>query len=80
MEATGIYRLELCEHLQKYSSLIVNVVNPVQSKSFSRSLLLRTKNDKVDSMMFSTICMYKQAENCQKNTRKSKKIQNISKI
>lgn len=51
MEATGIYHCELCEYLQKYSVLIVSVVNPVQSKSFSKSLLLRTKNDKVDSMM-----------------------------
>lgn len=51
MEATGIYHCELCEYLQKYSALIVSVVNPVRSKSFSKSLLLRTKNDKVDSMM-----------------------------
>ena len=51
MEATGIYHCELCEYLQKYSALIVSVVHPVQAKSFSKSLLTRTKNDKADSMM-----------------------------
>ena len=51
MENTGIYHCELCEYLQKYPALIVSVVHPVRSKSFSKSLLIRTKNDKVDSMM-----------------------------
>lgn len=51
MESTGIYHCELCEYLQKYSALIVSVVHPVRAKSFSKSLLIRTKNDKVDSMM-----------------------------
>ena len=50
MEATGIYHCELCEYLQN-SAHIVSVVNPVRTKSFSKSLQLRTKNDKVDSQM-----------------------------
>lgn len=50
MEATGIYHCELCEFLQN-SAHIVSVVNPLKTKSFSKSLLLRTKNDKVDSSM-----------------------------
>ena len=50
MEATGIYHCELCEYLQN-SAHIVSVVNPLKTKSFSKSLLLRTKNDKVDSSM-----------------------------
>ena len=53
MEATGIYHCELCEYLQTYSAHIVSVINPVQSKSFAKSHLLRTKNDKVDAMMLS---------------------------
>ena len=56
MEATGIYHCELCEYLHKYSALAVSVVNPFQSKSFSKSLLLRTKNDKVDSEMLARLC------------------------
>lgn len=48
MEATGIYHCELCEYLQN-SAHRVSVVNPVCIKSFSKSLLVRTKNDKVDS-------------------------------
>lgn len=51
MEATGIYHCELCEYLQKYSALIVSVVHPVRTKSFLKSLLIRTKNDKSDSIM-----------------------------
>ena len=50
MEATGIYHCELCEYLQN-SAHKVSVVNPVRTKSFSKSLQLRTKNDKVDSQM-----------------------------
>lgn len=50
MEATGIYHNELCEYLQN-SAHKVSVVNPVRTKSFSKSLQLRTKNDKVDSRM-----------------------------
>lgn len=50
MEATGIYHCELCEYLQN-SAHIVSVVNPVRTKSFAKSLQLRTKNDKVDSQM-----------------------------
>ena len=50
MEATGIYHCELCEYLQN-SAHKVSVVNPVRTKSFSKSLQLRTKNDKVDSHM-----------------------------
>ena len=45
-----IYPRELCEYLQN-SAHIVSVVNPVRTKSFSKSLQLRTKNDKVDSQM-----------------------------
>lgn len=52
MEATGIYHFELCEYLQN-STHIVSVVNPLKTKSFSKSLMLRTKNDKVDSLMLS---------------------------
>ena len=48
MEATGIYHCELCEYLQN-SAHKVSVVNPVRTKSFAKSLQLRTKNDKVDS-------------------------------
>lgn len=53
MEATGIYHCELCDFLQDFSAHIVSVVNPLKTKSFSKSLLLRTKNDKVDSSMLS---------------------------
>lgn len=52
MEATGIYHIELCEYLQN-SAHKVSVVNPLKTKSFSKSLMLRTKNDKVDSSMLS---------------------------
>lgn len=51
MDATGIYHCELCEFLQEYTAHIVSVINPLRTKAFSRSLLLRTKNDKVDSSM-----------------------------
>lgn len=51
MEATGIYSEEIAEYLQEQKKSIVSVVNPAQIKAFSGSILLRTKNDKVDAMM-----------------------------
>jgi len=50
MEATGIYHFGLFEFLHEHSAL-VSVVNPLRTKSFSKSLMLRNKNDKVDSRM-----------------------------
>ncbi len=52
MEATGIYHFELCEYLQNLAH-IVSVVNPLKTKSFSKSLMLQIKNDIVDSSMLS---------------------------
>lgn len=58
MESTGIYHCGLCEYLQEHSDHIVSVVNPLQTKSFSKSLMLRTKNDKVDSAMLAQYGYY----------------------
>ena len=58
MEATGIYHCNLCEFLQEFSDFIVSVVNPLRTKSFSKSLMLRTKNDKVDSSMLSLYAFF----------------------
>jgi transposase len=61
MEATGIYHCGLCEFLQESSekhSALVSVVNPVRTKSFSKSLMLRTKNDKVDSQMLAQYAFF----------------------
>ena len=58
MEATGIYHCNLCESLQEHSDLIVSVVNPIRTKSFSKSLMLRTKNDKVDSSMLALYAFF----------------------
>jgi transposase len=51
MEATGIYSEEIANYLQDQKNSIVSVVNPVQPKAFAGSLLLRTKNDRVDAGM-----------------------------
>ena len=51
LEATGIYSEEIAEYLQEQKKSIVSVVNPAQIKAFSGSILLRTKNDKVDAVM-----------------------------
>ncbi len=51
LEATGIYHFKLTEFLQDSTSNIVSVINPLKTKSFAKSLLLRTKNDKVDAGM-----------------------------
>jgi transposase len=51
LEATGIYHFKLTEFLQESTSNIISVINPLKTKSFAKSLMLRTKNDKVDAGM-----------------------------
>lgn len=48
MEATGIYS-EAAFHYFSDNNFPVSVLNPAQVKFFSKSLLLRTKTDKVDA-------------------------------
>ena len=56
IESTGIYSEEIAEYLQEQKNTIVSVVNPAQTKAFACSILLRTKNDKVDSKMLAFYC------------------------
>lgn len=58
LEATGIYHQNITEFLQEHTSDIVSVVNPLQTKSFAKSLLLRTKNDKVDAQMLTLYAFF----------------------
>lgn len=48
IEATGIYSEALVEYLQE-KGIKVSLPNPAQVKSFGRTILLRTKTDKVDA-------------------------------
>ena len=77
MEAIGIYHFSLCEYLQEYSDYIVSVVNPVRTKSFSKSLMLRTKNDKVDSNMLSLYAYFHNPENTPKMPENIKKFRSL---
>jgi transposase len=49
LEATGIYSEEIAEYLQNIDGAAVTVSNPAAIKSFSKSLFVRTKNDKADA-------------------------------
>ena len=80
MEATGIYHYELCEYLQKYSALIVSVVNPYQTKSFAKSLLLRTKTDKVDSKMLAQYCFRNNPKVTPPISEKIKKLRSLVRL
>ena len=80
MEATGIYHYELCEYLQKYSALIVSVVNPYQTKSFAKSLLLRTKTDKVDSKMLAQYCWERKPKATPPISEKIKKLRSLVRL
>ena len=80
MEATGIYHWELCEYLQKYSALIVSVVNPYQTKSFAKSLLLRTKTDKVDSKMLAQYCYERKPKATPPISKKIKKLKSLVRL
>ena len=80
MEPTGIYHNELCEYLQKYSALIVSVVNPAQAKAFSKSLLLRTKTDKVDSKMLAQFCYERKPKQTPPVSEKIKKLRSLVRL
>ena len=80
MEATGIYHYELCEFLQKDSALTVSVVNPYQTKSFAKSLLLRTKTDKVDSKMLAQFCYERKPKQTPPVSEKIKKLRSLVRL
>jgi transposase len=49
LEATGIYSDGVSQYLEEQENVRVSIMNPLQVKSFGKSLLLRTKTDKVDA-------------------------------
>lgn len=49
IESTGIYSDGIIEYLQENTTIKVSVMNPAQGKSYGRTILLRTKTDKVDA-------------------------------
>ena len=70
MEATGMYHFNLSEFLLE-AKQNVSVINPYQTKAFSKSILLRTKNDKTDSSM---LAMYGILHNPPKALKQNDKI------
>lgn len=76
MESTGIHHEEIAEFLQE-QSFIVSVINPYQSKSFAASLLLRTKNDKVDATLLSCYCAIHQPQEMVKVPEEVKKLRRL---
>lgn len=55
MEATGSYGEALATYLHD-EGLTVSVVNPAQIKNFAQSQLVRTKNDRTDSIVIAKFC------------------------
>ena len=49
IESTGIYSDGIADYLQEQGGLKVSLINPVQAKAYGRTVLLRTKTDKVDA-------------------------------
>ncbi len=49
VESTGIYSDSIIDYLQENTTFMVSVVNPAQAKAYGRTILLRTKTDKVDA-------------------------------
>jgi len=55
MEATGNYGDNLAKFLFEKGH-IVHVVNPIRIKRYGESLLIRTKNDKIDAKLIALFC------------------------
>jgi len=49
IESTGIYSDAIVDYLQELGGVKVSLINPVQAKAYGRTVLLRTKTDKVDA-------------------------------
>jgi transposase len=77
LEATGIYHEELADYLQEQENVIVSIVNPSQTKAFSECIMLRTKNDKVDSKMIAFYAALKQPEQSAKPLEEIKKLRKL---
>ena len=56
MEATGSYSVNLAKFLYS-SGYTVSVENAVKIKGFSKSLLLRAKNDRIDAKLIAHYCL-----------------------
>lgn len=73
LEATGFYGEALAEYLHKQGHQ-VSVVNASQIKSFGRSQLRRTKNDKIDSQLIAHFCKMHQPKLWQPMRDEQKKL------
>ncbi len=56
MEATGTYYENVAEALAD-AGYVVSVVNPLQVKAFSQSMLSRAKTDKIDARIIAQFCV-----------------------
>lgn len=56
LESSGIYTEKLFNFLQEETDFIVSRINPSKSNAFAKSLLLRTKTDKVDAKLLAIFC------------------------
>ena len=77
IEATGIYHEGIAEFLCNKEKFIVSVVNPFQSKAFSQSKLLRTKNDKVDAGLLACYCAISKPKEIQKTSKELKTLRKL---
>ena len=57
MEATGRYSRSIKDQLLGTTSYTVSEVNPAQISAFGKTVLLRTKTDKVDARLISEFCI-----------------------
>jgi len=55
-ESTGVYDDDLADYLFEKGKYKISIVNPMQTKGFARSMMLRTKTDKVDAGMLAIYC------------------------
>lgn len=77
IESTGIYSESIAEHLQETEGFLVTVINPLQVKCFSRSLLLRTKTDKVDADLLARFTAQVKPEPSGKIPEEVKRLRNL---
>ncbi len=56
IESTNVYWQELADFLKKKEDIVVSVINPVQTSSYSKCRMQRGKTDKIDAFLLARFC------------------------
>ncbi len=78
VESTGKYSNQVVEYLCEKDNIQISCVNPSRIKSFGKTMMIRTKTDRVDAQLIASFCQTIQPEPAQKISKTHKQLQVFS--